>query len=134
MSVNESAEPSVTPIKWLAEDLFDYRGGADVVICSQFAHHLNDPQLVRFVEWLEATARIGWFINDLKRHPVAYYGFWTASRLLGRHRFVRNDGPVSITRAFVAEDWKQILAEAGATKARIEPWFPFRLCVSRVRP
>ena len=124
------------PIHFETGDVFDFEPTqhGDVIISSLFAHHLNDEQLVQFLQWMERHATRGWFINDLKRHPVAYYGFWTASRLLGRHRFVRNDGPVSITRAFVAEDWKQILAEAGATKARIEPWFPFRLCVSRVRP
>jgi SAM-dependent methyltransferase len=126
-------EPSVVPIRWLSEDLFDYSGGADVVLSSQFTHHLNDALLVRFLEWLEATARVGWFVNDLKRDPVAYYGFWTLSRLLRRHRFVCNDGPVSITRAFSRADWQALLAEAGITKARIEAWFPYRLCVSRVR-
>jgi hypothetical protein len=49
------------------------------------------------------------------------------------HRFVVHDGPVSIRRAFHAEDWTVLLAKAGVHQARIEAWFPFRLCVSRVR-
>jgi hypothetical protein len=89
---------------------------------------------VRFLEWQEINARIGWFINDLLRHPFRYYGFALLSRLMLWHRFVRHDGPVSISRAFRREDWAGYLAEAGVRDARIEPWFPFRLCVSKVRP
>ncbi len=120
-------------IAFVTQDLFDYRDGADVAISSLFAHHLTDTELIRFVEWQEANARVGWFINDLRRHPFSYYGFALLSRLMLWHRFVRHDGPVSISRAFSREDWGKLLATAGAKAARIEPWFPFRLCVSRVR-
>jgi SAM-dependent methyltransferase len=120
-------------IEWLSEDLFAHRGGADIVISSLFTHHLDDPSLVRFLEWQEVNARIGWFINDLLRHPFSYYGFGLLSRVMHWHRFVRHDGPVSISRAFRAEDWTVLLAKAGVHQARIEAWFPFRLCVSRVR-
>lgn len=120
-------------IRWLSEDLFHHSGGADIVISSLFAHHLDDVTLVRFLEWQEANARIGWFVNDLLRHPFSYHGFGLLSRVMLWHRFVRHDGPVSISRAFRPEDWTVLLAKAGVHQARIEPWFPFRLCLSRVR-
>ena len=121
-------------IQWLAEDLFAHAGGADIVLSSLFAHHLDDQALVRFLEWQEVNARLGWFVNDLERHPVSYYGFSILSRLMAWHPFVRHDGPVSIRRAFRPDDWARLLAEAGVRGARVEAWFPFRLCVSRVRP
>jgi SAM-dependent methyltransferase len=120
-------------IRWLSEDLFDHQGGADIILSSLFSHHLDDLSLVRFLEWQEVNARIGWFINDLLRHPFSYYGFALLSRLMLWHPFVRHDGPVSISRAFRREDWIVYLAQAGVRDARIEPWFPFRLCVSKVR-
>jgi SAM-dependent methyltransferase len=125
--------PGSGEIAWVTQSLYDYRGGADVVLSSLFTHHLDDAGLLRFIEWQEANARIGWFVNDLRRHPFPYYGFALLSRLMLWHRFVRHDGPVSISRAFTEDDWRAVLAEAGARQARIEPWFPFRLCVSRVR-
>jgi SAM-dependent methyltransferase len=121
-------------ITWITQDLFDHQGGADVVISSLFAHHLDDGALVRFLAWQEAQARIGWFVNDLLRHPFSYHGFGVLARAMRWHPFVRHDGPVSISRAFRADDWRRLLAAAGVKDARIEPWFPFRLCVSRVRP
>jgi 2-polyprenyl-3-methyl-5-hydroxy-6-metoxy-1,4-benzoquinol methylase len=125
--------PGSDGVLWLTEDLFDHQGGADVVISSLFTHHLDDASLVRFLEWQEVNARIGWFVNDLLRHPFSYHGFGLLAGLMRWHPFVRHDGPVSIRRAFVAQDWRRLLAKAGVSQARVEPWFPFRLCVSRVR-
>jgi 2-polyprenyl-3-methyl-5-hydroxy-6-metoxy-1,4-benzoquinol methylase len=121
------------PIRYLTSNLFDYQAGPDVVISSLFTHHLDDVSLIRFIEWQESNANICWFINDLQRHPFPYYGFALLARLMRWHPFVQNDGPVSISRAFTVRDWRAALAQAGATQAVIEPWFPFRLCVSRVR-
>ena len=125
--------PGSEGVEWLSEDLFEHRGGADIVISSLFTHHLDDVSLIRFLEWQEVNARIGWFVNDLLRHPFSYYGFSLLSRLMLWHRFVVHDGPVSIRRAFRPEDWTVLLAKAGVHQARIEAWFPFRLCISRVR-
>jgi len=125
--------PGSEGIEWLSEDLFQHKGGADIVVSSLFAHHLDDGSLIRFLEWQEVNARIGWFINDLLRHPFSYHGFGLLSRVMLWHRFVRHDGPVSISRAFRPEDWTLLLAKAGVHQARIEAWFPFRLCVSRIR-
>jgi SAM-dependent methyltransferase len=120
-------------IEFITEDLFDHREGADIVLSSLFTHHLDDMSVIRFLEWQEVNARIGWFINDLERHPFSYYGFSLLARVMLWHRFVVHDGPVSIRRAFQPQDWTVLLAKAGVHQARIEAWFPFRLCVSRVR-
>jgi len=131
------ATPGGQPIRWVTSDLFDYlpESGIDLVISSQFTHHLDDAQLVRFLGWMEATARIGWFIGDLHRHPLPYWFFTFWSRLAGWHRFVRHDGPVSIARAFVAADWRRLLEQAAIPDgaAEIKWWMPFRLCVARAR-
>ncbi len=135
-SAAEATAPG-RPLRWVTADLFDFHieGGADIIMSSLFTHHLPEPQLVRFIRWMEENARIGWFINDIERHPLPYYflkfSFWAARR----HRFMRHDGPVSIASAFKKEDWVRLLHEAGLREgaARIETWTPFRLCVSRVK-
>jgi SAM-dependent methyltransferase len=124
-------------ITWITTDLFDYKPDKpiDILLSSQFTHHLTDDQVVGFLGWMEATAQVGWFVNDLHRLPFPYYGFRLLAWLARWHRFVRSDGPISITRAFVPADWHRLLARAGipagaATVARV---FPFRLCVGRVK-
>lgn len=132
------ATPAELPITWHTGDVLRYRPDApvDLVISSLFTHHLEDAALVRFLRWMEGTAGLGWFINDLQRHPLPYHAFAQASRLLRLHRFVRHDGPVSIARGFVPADWRRLLAEAGLAPdaAAIARWAPFRLCVARLKP
>ena len=129
------ATPPDRPIRWITTDLFDYRPDepVDIVLSSLFTHHLTDDQVVGFVRWMEATAAVGWFVNDLHRHPLPYHVFRLWSRLAGWHRFVQNDGPISITRAFVPEEWRRLLDRAGVPEgaAKVARYMPFRLCVGR---
>lgn len=124
------------PIRWITADIFDHDEGADIILSSLFTHHLDDAQLVRFLRWMEERARVGWFVNDLHRHALPHSTFGPLASALRFHRFVRHDGPVSFARAFVPEDWRRLLSEAGVPEgeAEVRRWFPFRLCVARERP
>ncbi|TGN67910.1 methyltransferase domain-containing protein [Paracoccus liaowanqingii] len=130
------ATPAGIPVTWQTGDVFALppHEPIDISLSALVAHHFSDEMLVRFLRWQDETARIGWFINDLHRHPVPYHVFRQASRLLRLHPFVQHDGPVSIARGFVRGDWQNSLAAAGVEGADIGWWVPFRLCVSRVKP
>jgi SAM-dependent methyltransferase len=136
-AASTAATPPGRPIRWVTANLFDYRptGGIDLIVSSQFTHHLDDDGLVRFLAWMEGTAKLGWFVNDLHRHWLPYRFFSLWSRLAGWHRFVQHDGPVSISRAFVKADWRRLIVKAGIAPdaAEIRWWVPFRLCVARLR-
>ncbi|WP_225972735.1 methyltransferase domain-containing protein [Paracoccus jeotgali] len=131
----QEARPD-SAIRWQTGDVFDHPGRADVIVSSLFTHHLADADVIRFLRWLEDRAAIGWFVNDLHRHPVSHRGFGPLAAALRLHLFVRHDGPVSIARSFVAEDWRALIraAEIPLDSVQIRRWFPFRLCVSRIRP
>ena len=108
---------------------------ADIILSSLVTHHLSDVQLVSFLRWMEASAHLGWFINDLERQPVPASLFGLLAKTLRMHPFIQHDGPVSFRRAFRASDWRALLAEAEIPMqaVRIRPTFPARLCVSRLR-
>ncbi len=131
------ATPPGRPIRWVTCNMFDYKpeGGIDLIVSSQFTHHLDDAGVVHFLDWMEKTARIGWFVSDLHRHwlPFRFFSLW--SKLAGWHRFVSHDGLISIASAFTAADWKRLIARTAIPEgaARIEWWIPFRLCVARLR-
>jgi SAM-dependent methyltransferase len=133
------AARAVTPpemaILYRTGDVFAYapEPAPDFIVSSQFAHHLGDADVVRFVRWLERHARHGWFIADLHRHAFAYRGFGLLARVARWHRIVREDGMLSVARSFRREDWVRLLAEAGV-EAEISWHVPFRICVSRRRP
>jgi 2-polyprenyl-3-methyl-5-hydroxy-6-metoxy-1,4-benzoquinol methylase len=124
-------------IQWVTADAFAYEppAGIDVVISSLFTHHLPDDLIVKFLAWMEKNARLGFFVNDLHRHPLPYYFFRRFSKFARLHRFVQHDGPVSIARAFEPADWKHFLAKAGIAEntAKIAWKVPFRLTVERVQ-
>jgi hypothetical protein len=106
---------------------------AHLVVSSLFTHHLEDSDVVRFIQWMEKNAEVGWFINDLSRAPIPYHLFRVFSKLAGLHPFVQHDGPVSFARSFVADDWRRLCAAAdlSASEITIRGYTPGRLCVSR---
>jgi SAM-dependent methyltransferase len=141
-SAAEAATDPAWNIRYVTGDVFDYAppgnedsGGVDFVVSSLVAHHMPDDVLARFIAWMEANARRGWLINDLHRHPLAYYGFMALSRITLLHPMVQHDGLVSVTRAFTKGDWERLLAMSGAPRGQIEvAWrFPFRICVGRIK-
>jgi SAM-dependent methyltransferase len=133
----EEATPQGQPDRFITADVFDYQppSRTDIVISSLFTHHLEETSIIRFISWMEANATIGWFVNDLHRHPIPYHLFRVLSRALRAHHFVQHDGPVSIARAFNAGDWQHVLKAAGVAlaEAKVVRRFPFRLCVARVK-
>jgi hypothetical protein len=51
--------------------------------------------------------------------------------MFSRNRLIRNDAAVSVARAFSVADWQRMLDKAGiGGRARVQWFFPFRLCVS----
>lgn len=112
---------------------FDSAEPVDFVVSSLVTHHLSDRQVGQFLMWLEARATRGWFVNDLRRSAIAFYGFTALAAVLRWHRFVRHDGPVSVARSFVPDEWERALATAGINGATVSRVFPFRLCVARLK-
>jgi 2-polyprenyl-3-methyl-5-hydroxy-6-metoxy-1,4-benzoquinol methylase len=127
--------PKELGIVWVTQDALEYRPKKpmDIVVSSLMAHHLEDDEIVALLRWLEATAQVGWFINDLERSEWACRTFECVAEVAAWHRFVRHDGPVSFRRAFQKEDWVRLLAMAEIPQASvtIEHWRPGRLCVGR---
>ena len=129
------ATPASSRITWVTADVFAYMPPHSVhlVISSLFTHHLSEDNIVRFLQWMEQHANLGWFINDLSRAAIPYYSFQIFSKLARLHPFVQHDGPISIARSFVMEDWQRLCAVAGLKDQDIdiERFAPARLCVSR---
>jgi SAM-dependent methyltransferase len=83
----------------------------DVAHCSLFLHHFSPDEGRRIIAALSNVAEAV-VINDLHRHPLAYWGFVAFSRALGLSREVRHDGPVSVLRAFRRADLLQLAPHA----------------------
>ncbi len=79
----------------------------DIVLCTLFTHHFKDQELTELMQQLVNKATIGVVVNDLHRNKMAYYLF----KLIGlfiKNKMVREDGLISILRAFKRKDLEQI--------------------------
>jgi len=127
--------PKELGVAWVTGNALVYRPEkpVDIVVSSLTAHHLEDEEIVALLRWMEATAQVGWFINDLERSEWSCRMFGWLERIAGWHRFVRHDGPVSFRRALRKEDWVRLLtaAEVPRKAVKVEHWRPGRLCVGR---
>jgi trans-aconitate methyltransferase len=127
--------PKELGIAWVTGNALEYQPEklVDIVVSSLTAHHLEDEEIIALLRWMEATARVGWFINDLQRSQWSSRMFGWVDRIAGWHRFVRHDGPVSFRRAFREADWARLLmaAEVPLETVTVKRWRPGRLCVGR---
>jgi 2-polyprenyl-3-methyl-5-hydroxy-6-metoxy-1,4-benzoquinol methylase len=129
-----AATPAELRIEYRTADVFAFAPAPapDFIVSALMTHHLSDAQVIAMLQWMDRTAVRGWFISDLHRSRIAYWGFRAMAAVSGWHRFVRHDGAVSIARSFRRADWERYLAEAGV-EAEIRWRLPFKYCVGRLR-
>ena len=124
-------------VTYLTGNAYDFKPpeGIDIVISSLTTHHMENREIVEFLAWMERSARLGWFINDLHRKAMPYYAFRLLARFMPWHPFTKQDGPVSILRSFREEDWRHLLKAAAIPERAclIRTYRPARLCVARLR-
>ena len=98
----------------------------DVVLATLFLHHFDGPEVAAVLRGLFDLARRALVINDLRRARVPYAFARATFPVLVRSRVSRNDGLLSIRRAFTRDELAAAFAEA-RIPVRIERTFPYRL-------
>jgi len=101
-----------------------------VIFSSLFCHHFTDEELVSQLQWNYRHARMGFFINDLHRHPLAYHSISLLTRLFSKSYLVKNDAPLSVQRGFKRSEWNTLLAAAGIPVFSVEWKWAFRWLVT----
>lgn len=101
----------------------------DVIFSSLFCHHFSNSELEDMLQWMEGKAGQGFFINDLQRHPVAYYSIKILTRLFSKSYLVRNDAPLSVLRGFKKDEWMELMKNAGISRYQINWKWAFRYLI-----
>jgi 2-polyprenyl-3-methyl-5-hydroxy-6-metoxy-1,4-benzoquinol methylase len=131
-----SATPAGFAIQYHTADIFALPAQEtyDIIVSSLFAHHLDDTALAHFLRWMTTHATVGWFVNDLHRSALAYFGVKQFLSLMGYHRVVRHDGPVSVERALTVADWHKAIEQAGLDRhtVTLQRYFPFRIGIGHM--
>ncbi|MEO5648325.1 MAG: methyltransferase domain-containing protein [Ginsengibacter sp.] len=101
----------------------------DIIFSSLFCHHFTDDELVAMLLWMKNNSRLGFFINDLHRHPLAYHFIKLATKLFSRSYLVKNDAPLSVLRGFTKNEWTHILGRASIQNYTIRWMWAFRYLI-----
>jgi 2-polyprenyl-3-methyl-5-hydroxy-6-metoxy-1,4-benzoquinol methylase len=101
----------------------------DIIFSSLFCHHFSHEQLIAQVQWMQANAVFGFFINDLQRHWLAYQSIKLLTQLFSSSYLVKNDAPLSVARGFHKIEWKQIFSDANIDQYSIQWKWAFRYLI-----
>jgi ubiquinone/menaquinone biosynthesis C-methylase UbiE len=85
----------------------------DIVACCLFLHHLEPPEIARYLAEAQRVARVAVVINDLERGAF-HYRLAQLNRLLDRSRISRHDGPASVRRAYTFGELSSMLTNTGS--------------------
>lgn len=118
---------SGTNIKYISSDIFDFKPEQQVDICinSLCTHHMSNEEVIRLISWMTENTRHAWMINDLHRHPLAYYFIKYFTEFLPFNRLVKNDACLSVARAFKKEELETLISDAGIDFSKMKiSWQP----------
>lgn len=106
----------------------------DIIFSSLFCHHFTDEELDYQFQWMKQNSRVGFFVSDLHRHPLAYYSILVLTKLFSGSRLVKNDAPLSVLRGFKRKElesfrsqlYSQTIARNGNARLCIKWQWAFR--------
>lgn len=110
-------------------DFLNRNESIDIVHCALFCHHLKDEELLQLFIYFGKHIKTGFIINDLCRNWIGYYSAWLFTRLLNGSVLAKNDGPVSVLRAFRAGELTSLLKSANIINFTIRKERVFRFLI-----
>ena len=103
----------------------------DYVICALFFHHLTDDEVVQTIQSFDRLARRGIVINDLVRGWRHLFWSWLFTRPF--NDVLRNDGPLSVRRAFRPDELAELSSRSGVRWLSIQRHFGHRMTLGGER-
>lgn len=123
-NTSDHPEISYLPINIFSDEFRQMK--FDIIHCCLFLHHFSDEELIDLFSRFNKQARVGVIVNDLHRHPFAYWSIRTLTYLFSRSEMVRNDASVSVARGFRRAELLEILNKAGIEKFDLRWKWAFR--------
>jgi 2-polyprenyl-3-methyl-5-hydroxy-6-metoxy-1,4-benzoquinol methylase len=98
----------------------------DIVIATLFLHHFSDRELTNLFVELKKQVKTAIIVNDIHRHPLAYYSIKWLTALFSKSSMVKFDAPLSVLRAFTRSEIQSILKKAGIKNYELKWRWAFR--------
>lgn len=124
-----AAEPRIRVLRADGLQLPFPTGTFDTALLSMTLHHMDGPALVGIMEELGRVARGGRvLVGELERAVPNYLGARLMAATLWRTNPVtRNDGPLSVRRAFTPAELLDLAHQAGLRQPHVQRHFFYRL-------
>ncbi|WP_291779092.1 methyltransferase domain-containing protein [Cecembia sp.] len=116
-------------VVFVCQNVFDeafLKDKVDIITCTLFTHHFTDRELVSLFQNFMLKSSLGMVINDLHRHPLAYYSIRLLTQLFSKSPMVKNDGPLSVLRSFQRKELSYLIKTTGFHSFEIEWKWAFR--------
>ena len=117
---------------WMQKDYASASFGItkpDIIFSSLFCHHFSNNDVVNMLRWMKLNCSKGFFINDLHRHPLAYYSIRWITKLFSSSYLVKNDAPLSVARSFTQKEWQKLFDLTGIKNYTIQWKWAFRYLI-----
>jgi SAM-dependent methyltransferase len=99
----------------------------DYVISSLLLHHLNPEQVCELLRAAWNLASRGIMLSDLVRGRLPYLAFRAVAPLVARNPLTREDGALSVLRAYTPPELQDLARQAGLKRARVFTHWPWRM-------
>lgn len=109
--------------------LVQFKEKPDIIFSSLFCHHFNHTELVFQLQWMQKNSQLGFFINDLQRHWLAYYSIKWLTQLFSKSRLVKNDAAISVARGFHKLEWESLFKLSNLKTVSIDWKWAFRYLI-----
>jgi 2-polyprenyl-3-methyl-5-hydroxy-6-metoxy-1,4-benzoquinol methylase len=98
----------------------------DIITCTLFTHHFTEKELIALFNNFTNKAKLAIVINDLHRHPLAFYSIKLLTSLFSKSPMVKNDGPLSVLRSFRKKEIEDLMKASGLYNFEISWQWAFR--------
>jgi 2-polyprenyl-3-methyl-5-hydroxy-6-metoxy-1,4-benzoquinol methylase len=104
----------------------EFQQKPDVIFSSLFCHHFTSNALQLQLQWMKENTTLGFFINDLQRHFLAYHSISILTKLFSKSYLVKNDARLSVLRGFKRNELEFILQESNINHYTLKWQWAFR--------
>lgn len=101
--------PEITFIQSDYRNIVKEQATYDIIVTSLFCHHLTNEELKGLFTWCAQHATVAFILNDLHRHPLAYYSIAFLTKVFSKSYLVKNDAKLSVLRGFTRNELQQLL-------------------------
>lgn len=99
----------------------------DIVTCALMFHHIGFERAAKLLASMDRLSTIGFVASDLRRDAISLMMVDSGLRMMRAHPITRNDGPVSVRRAYTVPEYRKMVAISGVDGVEVYTHWYYRV-------